>query len=229
MTAVAIIPARGGSKRIPGKNLKPFHGKPIIAYTIEAAIASGVFDRIVVSTDSEEIWKTAKSFGATDGIYRSPYLSGDLAGSDEVMQTATVSLIEELRLQPGAVCCLYATAPMMAPEDIRRGRELLAGGEWEYVFSAATFNHPVQRAFTRSIGVEMLMPEHYHTRSQDLPAAWHDAAQFYWGRPDAWLHRRPIFSERSTFIEIPRHQVLDIDTPEDWDMAERLYACASAC
>lgn len=227
MTVIAIIPARGGSKRIPRKNIKPFLGKPVIAYTIEAAANSGVFDRIVVSTDDEEIASVAQSCGAEAPFRRPAALANDYADTIAVIAHATAWLADH-GTSLLAVCCLYATAPFLQPESICAGLKILQSGNWDFVFSATTFPYPVFRAFTLlpDGGLSMLQPEHFRTRSQDLPEAWHDAAQFYWGTPRAWLEGKPIFGERSTVIKLPRWQVQDIDTPEDWIVAERLFQVA---
>lgn len=223
---IAIIPARGGSKRIPRKNIRLFHGKPIIAYTIEAAKQSRVFDRIIVSTDDVEIGTVAQSYGAEFPFIRPPELSNDYAGTTAVIGHAVQWLQEQQGATLTAVCCLYATAPFLQPEWIRTGLDLLLSGAWDYVFSATTFSYPIFRAFTvhDDGSVSMFFPEHFTSRSQDLPEAWHDAAQFYWGTPDAWLEGRTLFGPRSTVVKLPRWQVQDIDTVEDWEWAERLFA-----
>jgi len=220
---LAVIPARGGSKRIPRKNIRPFHGKPIIAWSIEAARQSGAFDRILVSTDDAEIAAVAGQCGAQAPFTRPPELSGDHAATTEVIAHA-VQWARGQGWAPGAVCCLYATAPFTRGEDIRRGMEALESGKWEYAFSATDFAAPVFRSFRRNPdgSVEMFFPEHFPTRSQDLPAAWHDAAQFYWGKPAAWLEGKPLFAPHSFAVTIPRWRVQDIDTEEDWARAELL-------
>jgi pseudaminic acid cytidylyltransferase len=224
---VAIIPARGGSKRIPRKNVRPFYGKPIIAYTIEVARQSGVFERIIVSTDDAEIGTIAQSYGAEFPFVRPPELSEDYTGTVDVVCHAVRWLLDN-KTDCTSVCCLYATAPFLLfrPESIRTGLEILQqSGQWDYVFSATTFPYSIFRAF--SLGdnnsVEMLFPEHYTSRSQDLPEMWHDAAQFYWGTATAWLERKTIIGDRSTIVKLPRWQVQDIDTEDDWFVAEQLY------
>jgi N-acylneuraminate cytidylyltransferase len=221
---VAIIPARGGSKRIPRKNVKLFHDKPMIAYTIEVAKSSGVFDRIIVSTDDEEIGYIAHSYGAEFPFRRPLELSDDYTGTTAVVAHAIRWLLDR-NIDCTATCCLYATAPFLRPEQIRTGLHILQSQQWDYVFSATTFPYPIFRAFSigADSGVHMIYPEHFTSRSQDLPEVWHDAAQFYWGAPEAWLEGRVIFGERSTVVRLPRWQVQDIDTMEDWNRAERLY------
>jgi N-acylneuraminate cytidylyltransferase len=220
---LAVIPARGGSKRIPRKNIRPFGGRPMIAWSIEAASASGLFDRVIVSTDDEEIADCARSHGAEVPFTRPPELSDDHAGTLEVVRHAVERTVEE-GARPEAVCCLYATAPFVTAEDLAAARAMLMDGDFNYVFAAARFPCPVQRGFTRSPAgtMELLFPEHRLTRSQDLPPVYHDAGQFYWGRTEAWLEGRAIFGERSGFVELPSWRVQDIDTPEDWTKAEQM-------
>ena len=220
---VAIIPARGGSKRIPGKNIRTFCAKPMIAYSIEAAQKSGVFDRIVVSTDDEEIMEVACHYGAEAPFVRPSELSDDYTTTVPVIAHAIGELQKENPLS--AVCCIYATAPFVQPESIARGYELLLQKKAQYAFSVTTFPFPVFRAIRLNDdgGVEMLWPEYRHTRSQDLPEAYHDAGQFYWGVPEAWLENKPIFAPHSVPVILPRHLVQDIDTLEDWKRAELMY------
>ena len=220
---IAIIPARGGSKRIPRKNIKDFCGKPMIAWSIEAAKASGLFDHIIVSTDDAEIAEVAKHWGAEVPFMRPAELSNDYAGTTEVIAHATQWAIN--RGWPvTAVCCIYATAPFVQVEDIKRGWETLGSGDWAYVFTATNYAAPIFRAFQKIAdgGIEMFFPEHFSTRSQDLPTALHDAGQFYWGRPSAWIESKQIFDRHSMPIVIPRWRVQDIDTQEDWERAEIL-------
>lgn len=222
---VAIIPARGGSKRIPRKNIKPFAGKPMIAWSVEAALASGCFDRVIVSTDDEEIATVAKEWGAEVPFRRPPELSDDHTGTIPVIAHA-IKWLSEQREALEAVCCLYATAPFVQPEDLRWGYESLQRGEEvDYAFSVTSYAFPIQRALrlTPEGRVAMFQPENFHTRSQDLEEAWHDAGQFYWGRAEAWLKGLPIFSEHAVPVILPRHRVQDIDTPEDWQRAEWLF------
>jgi N-acylneuraminate cytidylyltransferase len=221
---VAIIPARGGSKRIPRKNIRPFAGKPMIAWSIDAARASGLFDRIVVSTDDAEIADVAQSCGAETPFLREPALADDHAGTLEVV-TDAVSRICVDGSRPEAICCLYATAPFATAADLVQGREKLADGNWDYVFTATRYAAPVQRAFARSASgaMALLQPEHALTRSQELTPVYHDAGQYYWGTPQAWLTGRPIYGDRTTFVELPHWRVQDVDTLEDWRRAEHLF------
>ncbi len=222
---IAIIPARGGSKRIPRKNVRSFAGRPMISYSIECAQASGIFDRVLVSTDDGEIAGVARACGAEVPFMRPRELADDYTGTTEV----TAHAVEQLRergVQASAVCCIYATAPFIRAEDLRRGLQLLASGAWRYVFAATSYAFPIFRSFRfeHSQGVRMLFPEHAATRSQDLPEILHDAGQFYWGQPQAWLERASIFSRHSAIVRIPRWRVQDIDTDEDWARAEAMSA-----
>jgi len=220
---IAIIPARGGSKRIPRKNIKEFCGKPMIAWSIEAAKASALFDHIFVSTDDIEIADVAKQWGAGVPFKRPDELSNDHAGTIEVIAHATQWALDE-GFELETVCCIYATAPFVQDTDLKRGLNALKSGAWAYAFPVTDFAAPIFRSFkqTNQGGLEMFYPEHFHTRSQDLPVALHDAGQFYWGRPSAWINRKRIFDCHSTPIMLPRWRVQDIDTPEDWERAELL-------
>ena len=220
---VAVIPARGGSKRIPRKNIKIFRGKPIIAYSIECAIASGLFDRILVSTDDPEIASVAQQYGAETPFLRPARLSDDHAGTSEVIAHA-IRFLRSERRETTAACCIYATAPFIQADDLARGWRLFETGAWKFVFSATSFSSPIFRAFenTDTGAVKMFFPELFEKRSQDLPDAWHDAGQFYWGQPPAWVENERIFGDHSTIVPIPRWRVQDIDTPDDWVRAEML-------
>lgn len=224
MIRIAIIPARGGSKRIPRKNVKEFCGKPIIAWSIEAAKASGCFDRIIVSTDDSEIADVAREWGAAVPFRRPAELADDYTGTLPVVRHA----VEWLGAHENPVdyaCCLYATAPFVSPQDLRKGWELIRYASCSYAFSVTSYAFPIQRAIriTESGSVAMFSPEHLNARSQDLEEAWHDAGQFYWGTAQAWQEERPIFGEGSVPVKLPRHRVQDIDTPEDWARAEWLF------
>jgi pseudaminic acid cytidylyltransferase len=221
---LAVIPARGGSKRIPRKNIRPFSGKPMIAWSIEAALASGLFDRIIVTTDDDEIARVAEEYGAEAPFRRPAELADDHTPTVPVVAHA-VEWQGVHGPAPAQVCCIYATAPFIRAEDIRRGFDLLRGTVCDYAFSVTGYAFPIQRALrvTSAGRVAMFQPEHFLTRSQDLEQAYHDAAQFYWGSATAWLARRPLFGENSTPVVLPRHRVQDIDTPEDWECAELMF------
>jgi pseudaminic acid cytidylyltransferase len=221
---IAVIPARAGSKRIPQKNIKLFCGKPIIAYSIEAALASGLFDEVIVSTDSHEIAEVAKDYGASIPFFRPENLADDFSTTGQVM-AHTVDWFQRNKDKLDSACCIYATAPMIMKSDLVGACEVFRFGGWDFVFSATKFLYPIQRGFkkTESNGLVMFNPEHFNTRSQDLTQAYHDAGQFYFGTPDAWIDNSPLFCEKSTIYELPFWRTHDIDTPEDWKMAEILY------
>ncbi len=221
---VAIIPARGGSKRIPRKNIKAFGGRPMIAWSILAAQKSGCFDQIIVSTDDDEIAELAKAHGAEAPFRRPEALADDHTPTVPVIAHA-VQWLADNGTPAEEVCCLYATAPFVQAEDLSRGLEALRSTDAAYAFPVTSFAFPIQRAVRlRADGrVEMFYPEHSQTRSQDLPEAYHDAGQFYWGHARAWLAGLPVIGPSSTSIILPRYRVQDIDTPEDWERAERLF------
>ena len=221
---LAVIPARGGSKRIPRKNIKPFCGKPMIAWSIEAARQTGLFDHIVVSTDDAEIAEVAKIHGAEVPFIRPAALSDDCTGTSPVIAHA----IEWYRSQgqrPDPVCCIYATAPFVIAADIQQGLQKLTADGSDYAFSVATYAFPIQRAIklNQEGRVEMFQPANFNMRSQDLEEAYHDAGQFYWGRADAWLSGKMIFGPHASVVRLPRYRVQDIDTIEDWTRAEYLF------
>lgn len=222
---IAIIPARGGSKRIPRKNIKLFHGKPMIAYSIEAAIKSGCFDKIIVSTDDLEIAEVAKLYGAEVPFMRPQNIADDFATTMDVIQHA-VQWCEQQKLPITYVCCLYATAPFVRAEDLKKGWEMIQQPDVKYAFSATTFPFPIQRAIklSNSGSVSMFSPEYELTRSQDLEESYHDAGQFYWGDVSAFKKGLGFFKDHSCVIELPRIRVQDIDTPEDWEFAEVLFS-----
>lgn len=221
---LAIIPARGGSKRIPGKNIKHFAGKPLIAYSIEAAIESELFAKVIVSTDSEEVKKVALEYGADVPFLRPESLSNDYVGTRPVTNHAIDFCVDNF-FRPDYVCCIYATAPFLQPSYLREGLEKLAADKSKcFAFSVSSFPFPIQRALKLgSEGVEAMFPEHIGKRSQDLEEAFHDAGQFYWGSMEGYQSSKVIFSPDSIPVELPRYLVQDIDTPEDWDRAELMY------
>lgn len=222
---VAIIPARGGSKRIPRKNIKLFGGQPMLAWSIDAAQQSGCFDRILVSTDDPEIADIAKTHGAEVPFVRPLELSDDHTGTIPVIAHAISWQNTHGKQEVSQACCIYATAPFVRAQDLKRGLDVLESSGADYAFSVTSYAFPIQRALriTPEQRVSMLQPEHFNTRSQDLEEAFHDAGQFYWGRADAWLQNKVIFGDTSTPVKIPRHLVQDIDTNEDWVRAEWLF------
>lgn len=221
---LAVIPARGGSVRIPRKNIRLFCGKPMIAWTLDAARASGCFDDIIVSTDDAEIAEVARQHGARVPFLRPSALAENHASTLPVMQHA-VEWIEQHGQVPVQVCCIYATAPFVRAGDIREGLRILNGNDCAYVFSVTRYAFPIQRAIriTETGRVEMFQSEYFDTRSQDLEEAFHDAGQFYWGNASAWKAGTPIFSPTSIPIILPRYRVQDIDTLEDWEQAELMF------
>ena len=218
--ALCVIPARGGSKRIPRKNVKYFLGKPLIAYSIEAALNSGVFERVIVSTDDAEIADVAVKFGAQVPFMRDTALSDDYATSSDAVADAATRLGEYTH-----VCCLYATAPLITGEILREAYGKFKEAECEFLFSACEFSFPIQRAIRlgEDGAVYMFYPQFALTRSQDLERAYHDAGAFYFGRCEAWLEKKQIFAPHSRAFLLPRNLVCDIDTPEDFEFAQKLY------
>ena len=218
---ICIIPARGGSKRIPRKNIKEFCGKPMIAYSIEAAIKSGCFDRIIVSTDDQEIAEVSRKYGVETPFIRPEEISDDYTGTTAVIAHA-IEWLQQHGEAPEQVCCIYATAPFVSYNDIMKGQQILEDTGCDYAFSVTSYAFPIQRAISISKNkrVEMLQPQYLSVRSQDLKDAYHDAGQFYWGKAESWLSGKPIFSPEAAPIILPRYRVQDIDTPEDWERAE---------
>ncbi|PRB84049.1 pseudaminic acid cytidylyltransferase [Pseudomonas sp. MYb185] len=222
---LAVIPARGGSKRIPRKNIKVFCGKPMLAWSIEAAVESGCFDQVIVSTDDAEVAEVAREYGAVVPFVRPAELSDDHTGTLPVIRHAVEWVNAHSSTPVRQVCCLYATAPFVRAEDIRQGLSVLDDTGSDYAFSVTSYAFPIQRAIrlTAQGRVEMFNSAHFNTRSQDLEEAYHDAGQFYWGQAEAWLQGKVIFGEGAAPVLLPRHRVQDIDTPEDWERAEWMF------
>ena len=225
MNTIAIIPARGGSKRIPNKNIRLFCGQPIISYSINAAFKTGIFDEVIVSTDDEEIAKVSRKLGASVYELRPPDISDDKTG---VLAVAVYELsrLAKIGKTPNDICLIYATAPLIRHQDIVSSHDLFKSSQKDFVFAAAEYTAPIFRAFTilKDGTAKMLQPENYHVNSQDLPTAYHDAGQFCWGRSQAMMEPEPVvFSERGVPFVLPAIRVVDIDTYDDWDRAEWLY------
>ena len=223
--AIAIIPARGGSSRIPRKNIREFHGKPIIAYSIDAARESKCFERVVVSTDDEEIAAIARKFGAEVPFRRPHWLADAHTGTMDVVKHA-VDTLEASGAAFEWTCCIYATAPFLSADFLAEGLRRLRECGRSFAFSVVRFEYPIQRALrTLADGsLDAIWPEHRGSRSQDLEPAFHDAGQFYWGRTRAFQERRELFSSESIPIVLPRQLAHDIDTLEDWANAELTFA-----
>ena len=226
--ALAVIPARGGSKRIPRKNIRHMSGRPLIVWVIEVALSSGQFSEVIVSTDDQEISKIATEAGASVPFTRPSRLANDTATTGEVMAHA-VEFMSNNGLARADVCCLYPSAIFIHPEDLTRSRELLHVANQQdglqYVMSVVEFPHPIQRALR--IGpddvVDPVDPQFSSTRTQDLEPRLHDAGQFYWGAAEAWLKMQDIVSSAKAY-PMPRGRVVDIDTEDDWLFAERIHS-----
>lgn len=222
--SLAVVPARGGSKRIPRKNVRSMSGRPLISWVVELAVGSSIFNDVVVSTDDEEIADVAKQLGANASFWRSEELSNDFASTLDVVVDAIKQVEGETCYE--AVCCLYPTSIFATTDDLLAGRRMLESRDRPpYVVSVAQFSHPIQRAFTitEQDDICLLQPKQETTRTQDLTHHWHDAGQFYWGRTTSWLDRLPILSNAKGY-SMPHWRVQDIDTEDDWQRAEVLHA-----
>jgi pseudaminic acid cytidylyltransferase len=221
---IAVIPARGGSKRIPRKNIRLFCGKPIMAYSISAAQQTGLFDQIVVSTDDEEIASVARACGATTPFVRPRAIADDFTGTNAVVKHA-IGWFNGQGHDVAHACCIYATAPLLQARFMQDGYDALVGSDADFAFSVTSYAFPIKRALSLAPDgrVDAMYPEHRMTRSQDLEPAYHDAGQFYWGTARAFLEDAPLFSPRSAGVVLPRFLVQDIDTLEDWEQAELMY------
>jgi pseudaminic acid cytidylyltransferase len=221
---LCVIPARGGSQRIPRKNIRPFAGKPIIAWSIEAALTAALFDRVMVSTDDAEIAAVARQYGAEVPFLRPSELADDHTGTNTVVKHA-IQWHRDQGQPVDVACCLYATAPFVQVRHLRQGFEKLTASGKAFVFSVTRYDFPVQRALRLNGAgeVEALYPAYRQTRSQDLEPAYHDAGQFYWGRAEAFLEDVILFSRASLPVILPSHLVQDIDTEEDWRRAELMF------
>ncbi|SFQ26443.1 pseudaminic acid cytidylyltransferase [Parafilimonas terrae] len=216
MSNIAIIPARGGSKRIPKKNIKGFLGKPVIAYSIEAALLSGLFEEVMVSTDDEEIAAVAKQYGATVPFMRSQKNADDFATLNDVIEEVLGSYNNEGKKFNNG-CCILSTAPFVTTEKLKEAYNLLLQKKFDSVRPIVKFSYPIQRAFKLSPNnsLQMFYPEHLKTRSQDLEPAYHDAGQFYWFRTD-----KILTGTNKGGLIISETEAQDIDTIEDWELAE---------
>ena len=224
MKRIAIIPARGGSKRIPRKNIKEFYGKPIIVYSIEVALKSGLFDEVMVSTDDEEIARVAIDSGASVPFMRSNENADDYVGIADVL----IEVLAEYKSKKRSfdeLCCILPTAPFIKENRIIEAFDKMNEG-FDCVFPILEFSYPIKRALQKensSDKLSMIWPEHLNTRSQDLPPAYHDSGQFYCANVEAFLEQKSLFTKNSGGIELSDLEVQDIDTPEDWKVAELKY------
>jgi N-acylneuraminate cytidylyltransferase len=221
MSRIAIIPARGGSKRIPGKNMRPFSGKPIIAYSIETAIKSGLFDEVMVSTDDSAIANFAVSIGAKVPFLRSPANSDDFASTIDVL-LEVITNYKQIGKTYQEACCLYPTAPFITNKMLCNGFELMLECGYNSVFPVVAFDYPIQRSLQidGQGQVSMVWPEFMSSRSQDLPKRFHDSGLFYWFKPQKLEIDLAIFGSNSGALIISELECHDIDTPDDWEMAE---------
>ncbi|MFC3912149.1 pseudaminic acid cytidylyltransferase [Pseudaeromonas sharmana] len=221
---IAIIPARGGSKRIPRKNIRDFCGQPMISYAIAAARAAGCFEHIIVSTDDAEIAAVARDHGATTPFLRAARLADDHTGTAAVVVDA-IQQLDRRGLSADSYCCIYATVPLIRACDLLAAYQRLNDCAADFAFSAAAFGFPIQRALQLAANgcATPFWPENMAKRSQDLTPAYQDAGQFYWGRREAWLEGRGVFDGNGLAHLLPRYRVVDIDTEEDWQLAELLY------
>jgi N-acylneuraminate cytidylyltransferase len=221
---IAIIPARGGSQRIPRKNIRPFAGRPIIAYSIDAARNSALFDRIVVSTDDSEIAEVARAAGAEVPFMRPKELADDRTGVAEVIKHA-LEWFAARGQRFDAACLIYPTAPFLTGGALREGLQTLEASKRSFALAVTPYAFPIQRSVKVNDegAIEAFWPEHAFSRSQDLEPAYHDAGQFCWGRAEAFLQSITIFSIASAAVVLPRSLVQDIDTPDDWHNAEIAY------
>lgn len=220
-TTVAIIPARGGSKRIPRKNIRLFRGRPMLAWSIEAALASGAFDTVMVSTDDAEIAEAARAFGAEVPFLRSAAAADDHATTSQVL-LEVLDQYAKVGVQFDLACCLYPTAPFVRPRDLSDGRAQLLGSGFDVIMPVAAFSYPIWRSLQREDDgcIALNFPENLNARSQDLPIAYHDAGQWYWFRTEAFVRDHVLMGANTGSIILPAMQVQDIDTEEDWALAE---------
>lgn len=220
---ICIIPARGGSKRIPRKNIKYFLGKPIIAYSIEAALKSNLFDVVMVSTDDKEIAVIAEEFGAEVPFFRSAENSDDFASTIDVI-CEVLGVFKENGVFFDNFCCIYPTAPFVTSKNLNQAYSVLIEKKYDTVFPIVKYGYPIQRALKVKNGnVSMIMPEHLNARSQDLDDTFHDAGQFYWGDIIRVLNLKKLWTDNSGCIEVNELTVQDIDNEVDWELAKIKY------
>lgn len=223
MTSIAIIPARGGSKRILRKNVKLLAGIPAIAYPIELALSSGLFERVIVSTDDDEIADVSRKYGAEIPFLRSAELSNDFTITVEVIADVTEKL-QSQKEEYDYICCIYPVTPLLTVNRLKQAFSTIESGSWDYVFPAIEFPSPVERGFKKGKSglIEFSYPEFVNTRTQDIERTFHDAGQFYFGRSGAWSDRKSILNGNSTYIELAKNETFDIDDLEDWALVEKI-------
>ena len=226
---IAVIPAVLGNSSSNRLSTRKILGKPMIAYSVDVAKATNLFDHIIVYANNNDVANALEDLGV-EVLFAPPAssLEGNFETTEIIAQAA--QLVLENKLHADALCCISPISPFLTPDSIKAGLKLLETGDWSYSISAVEYKAPIFQALrTKPDGcVEMIFPEHYLTRSQDLPRVFHDAGQFYWGTKNAWLSKTPIFSNKSQFIELPRLRVQDIDTPEDWEIAEKIFTLLSS-
>ena len=220
---ICIIPARGGSKRIPRKNIKPFLGEPIISYSIKSAIESNLFDEVMVSTDDYEIANISVSYGAKIPFLRSKKNSDDFATTYQVLDEV-ISEYNNINMRFDHICCIYPTAPLTTPSLLSEGYKLFLKNSCKYLIPIVEYSHPIQRSYIQNKKyLELLYPENKNKRTQDLEKTYHDAGQFYWIDLKSMLKKGSLFSEKVCGFKISNNQFHDIDTIEDWEIAEIKY------
>ena len=219
---IAIIPARLESKRLPQKNIKKFFGKPIICYSIEAAKKTKIFDKIIVSTESEKLKKIVEKNGAEVPFLRPKRMANDKSHFNEAV-VYTINKLKKINIKIKNVCCIYPTSPLINHRDILRGLNVLKKSK-SYVFSACKYISPPQRSFYfHDQKLKLLIPNNYYKRSQDLNTIYHDAGQFYWGSEKTWINDKVIFNKKSKIVEIDYLNFMDINYLEDFNLAMKLY------
>ena len=218
---IAIIPARGGSKRIKGKNIKNFFGKPIISYAIKRAKDSKIFDKIIVSSDSKEIIKVANKFGAETPFVRPKNISKDSISTISVIQHA-IKWLQKNGDEPKIICCIYATSPLMKPEDLKKSFKIIK--KKSFVIAVSKYSYPIQRSFyLKNHKIKLHNNSKKSTSTQKLKDTYHDAGQFYWGRVNTWLNNKSLLNNDAYAFKQPQLRVQDIDNLEDWKITEKLY------
>lgn len=221
---IAIIPARGGSKRIPHKNIKDFLGKPILAYSVQAACQTGMFDRIIVSTDDEEIARVARQYGAEVPFMRSEKNSNDYATVTDAL-LEVLDCLEERGDSYDSLCCILSTAPLVSTQDIIGSYRFMEDKKAPAICPVVAFSYPIWRSLKRDKdgGISMNWPEHINARSQDLPVAYHDSGSFYWADVKKLRQFGSFFMPGCLGWEVDEIRIQDIDTETDWKLAELKY------